>query len=124
MGSTFRAAVESKDLQRILGMLADDVVFRSPAVHKPYHGKEATSQLLSAVFRLFEDFHYLAEFASDDGEVLLFQARVGSRDIQGVDVLRLNDEGRVAELTVMIRPLSGLNAVVEGMTALLSGGSA
>lgn len=124
MASTFRAAVEAAikagEADGITGMLADDVEFRSPAVHKPYRGRVTVTQLLTAVFTLFEDFRYVAEFDSADGEVLMFEARVGDRDIQGVDIVRLDDAGRVASLTVMIRPLSGLTKVVEGMSALLA----
>lgn len=124
MASTFRAAVEtankSGQVGGVLGLLADDVEFRSPAVHKPYQGREAVSRLLTAVFQLFEDFRYVAEFDSADGEALMFEAKVGDRDIQGVDIVRLDDAGQVVSLTVMIRPLSGLTKVVEGMGALLA----
>ncbi len=97
------------------GLLSDDVVFRSPAVHQPYQGRTATMVVLRAVTRIFEDFRYTREFAGEDGHVLEFETRVGDRQVQGADFLRVDGEGRVSELTVMLRPLSGLQAVVERM---------
>jgi SnoaL-like domain len=111
----FRAAVVSGDEAALADVLAEDVVFRSPAVYKPYQGREATTLVLRAVSRVFEDFRYDDRFAGDDGEVLLFSARVGDRELNGIDLLRFDDDGKVRELTVMIRPLSGLAALVEAM---------
>ena len=71
--------------------------------------------MLRAVAKGFEDFHYDDSFEGSDGEVLLFSARVGDRELNGIDLLRFDDEGKVRELTVMIRPLSGLTALVEAM---------
>jgi hypothetical protein len=111
----FKAAVEAGDEAALADVFADDVVFRSPAVYKPYEGREATTLVLRAVSRVFEDFRYDDRFAGDDGEVLLFSARVGDRELNGIDLLRFDDDGKVRELTVMIRPLSGLTALVEAM---------
>jgi SnoaL-like domain len=111
----FRAAVVSGDEAALADVLAEDVVFRSPAVYKPYEGREATTLVLRAVSRVFEDFRYDDDFAGDNGEVLLFSARVGDRELNGIDLLRFDDDGKVRELTVMIRPLSGLAALVEAM---------
>jgi hypothetical protein len=112
---SFRAAVLSGDEEALSEVLADDVVFRSPAVFKPYQGREATTVVLRAVAKVFEDFRYEDGFEGGDGEVLLFSARVGDRELNGIDLLRFDDEGKVRELTVMIRPLSGLTALVEAM---------
>jgi SnoaL-like domain len=111
----FKAAVVSGDEAALADVLAEDVVFRSPAVYKPYEGREATTLVLRAVSRVFEDFRYDDDFAGDNGEVLLFSARVGDRELNGIDLLRFDDDGKVRELTVMIRPLSGLAALVEAM---------
>jgi hypothetical protein len=111
----FKAAVESGDADAFVEVLAPDAVFFSPAVYRPYEGREAVMVVLRAVVQVLEDFRYEDRFEAEDGEVLLFAARVGDRRLSGVDILRFDDEGRVRELTVMIRPLSGLNAVVEGM---------
>jgi hypothetical protein len=111
----FKDAVLAGDESALAEVLADDVVFRSPAVYKPYEGREATMLVLRAVSRVFEDFRYDDRFEGDDGEVLLFSARVGDRELNGIDLLRLDDAGKIRELTVMIRPLSGLTALVEAM---------
>jgi hypothetical protein len=111
----FKQAVLSGDVDALETVLAEDVVFRSPAVFKPYEGREATTLVLRAVSQVFEDFRYDDRFEGADGEVLLFSARVGDRELNGIDLLRFDDDGKVRELTVMIRPLSGLNALVEAM---------
>jgi hypothetical protein len=111
----FKAAVLSGDEAALADVLAEDVVFRSPAVYKPYEGREATTLVLRAVSRVFEDFRYDDRFTGDDGDVLLFSTRVGDRELNGIDLLRFDDDGKVRELTVMIRPLSGLTALVEAM---------
>ena len=111
----FKAAVESWDREAMSEVLAPEVVFRSPAVFRPYEGREATMVVLEAVSNVFEDFRYRAAYEGESGEVLHFSARVGDRELDGIDMLRFDDEGRVRELTVMIRPLSGLTALVEAM---------
>jgi hypothetical protein len=111
----FRQAVEAEDLSTLDELFTDDVVFRSPAVFQPYEGKEALGTVLSAVVQVFEDFRYTDQIETDDTAALLFEARVGDREVSGVDVLRFDSEGKARELMVMIRPLSGLNALVEAM---------
>ena len=111
----FRQAVENRDLDAAVDLLADDVVFRSPAVFKPYEGREAVETILRTVFGVFEDFRYTDELAGDGADALIFEARVGERSLQGMDLIRLDDEGRIAEFTVMVRPASGLIALAERM---------
>ena len=114
---TFREAVEARDLAALEATLAEDVVFRSPAVYKPYEGRPATMVILTAVMRVFEDFRYVRETASADGRdhVLVFEATVKGKQLEGVDVLHLADDGLVDDLRVLVRPLSGLNGLVEAM---------
>ena len=111
----FRAAAEAKDFSQVDDLLAEDIVFRSPAVFKPYEGRDLVKVILGAVVQVFEDFRYLDQVEGDDRAVLVFEARVGDRELQGVDILRFDSDGRVDELTVMIRPMSGLNALAEEM---------
>jgi hypothetical protein len=115
----FRQAVESGDPTRLEALLADDVVFRSPAVHKPYEGKQATSVILRAVARVFEDFAYTRVVEGARDQVLVFEARVGDRQVEGADFLHLDDEGLVDDFRVMIRPRSGLQAVVDALAAAI-----
>ncbi len=112
----FREAVLARDPEAMAAVLADDVVFRSPAVHRPYAGRVATMVVLRSVLRVLEDFRYVRSFAEQGGEghVLEFVARVGDREVQGVDLLAV-DGDLVTGLTVLIRPLSGLEAVVARM---------
>lgn len=112
----FRAAVEGGDVEGALACLADDVVFHSPAVHRPYKGKESVSGLLRCVFDTFEDFRYTDELHAEDGAaILVFRARVRDRDVEGIDLLRFADDGQIADFTVMVRPASGLMALLEVM---------
>ena len=119
MGHPFREAVERADLDAAVALLADDVVFRSPAVFKPYQGRETVATILRTVFGVFEDFHYTDELEGDGVHGLIFEARVGERSLQGLDLLRPAADGRIAEFTVMIRPASGLIALAERMGAAL-----
>jgi hypothetical protein len=115
----FRAAVESRDLARMEAALAPDVVFRSPAVFKPYEGREAVMHLLGTVIQVFEDFEYTDELAGERTHALIFKARVGDREVEGLDHLTLNEDGLVTQLVVMIRPLSGLTALAQAMAERL-----
>jgi hypothetical protein len=120
----FRDAAVAGDLEAMRSLLADDVVFRSPAVHKPYEGVDAVMFLLGQVILTFEDFRYLDELTGQDSAALVFAARVGDRELQGLDHLRLAPDGRIAELTVMVRPLSGLMALAEAMGARIQAAQA
>jgi hypothetical protein len=118
----FRRAVEAQDLQAAIALLSDDVVFRSPIVFKPYHGREAVGVLLSAVSRVFEDFTYTREIGAPGASdhALVFEARVGDRQVEGCDFVHLNQHGAIDELVVMVRPLSGALALAEAMKAQLA----
>ncbi|HEX8204795.1 MAG TPA: nuclear transport factor 2 family protein [Solirubrobacteraceae bacterium] len=114
-GHSFRSAVERQDIDAAVELLADDVVFRSPAVFKPYQGRETVATILRTVVQVFEDFRYTDELAGDGVHALIFEARVGDRSVQGLDLIRSDADGRIAELTVMVRPASGLMALGERM---------
>ena len=88
-------------------------------VFKPYEGREAISVLLGAVVRVFEDFRYLEQVETGDVAVLMFEARVGDRALQGVDILKFGADDRIAEMTVMVRPMSGVHALAEAMKRML-----
>ncbi|ROO85571.1 ketosteroid isomerase-like protein [Actinocorallia herbida] len=117
--TTFRAAVEARDLDALAALLADDVVFTSPVAFHPYEGKAMTLAILRGVMRVFEDFRYLREIGDDAGpdHALVFEAAVDGKVIQGCDFLHFNAEGKIDDLTVMVRPLSGANALAEAMGA-------
>jgi hypothetical protein len=116
---SFRRAIEAGDHDAALAALAGDVVFRSPAVHKPYEGKETVEGILRLVATVFENFRYTNEWRDGATTILFFEANVGDRELQGVDILEENESGEIAAFTVMIRPLSGLQAVASAMAARL-----
>jgi hypothetical protein len=111
----FKRAAESKDFSKGEELFAPDVVFHSPAVYEPYEGLDALGVLLSNVAEVFEDFRYVDQVETGDTAVLVFEARVGDKELNGVDILRFGADGRIAEMTVMVRPFSGLQALLEEM---------
>ncbi|MGH2984407.1 MAG: nuclear transport factor 2 family protein [Solirubrobacterales bacterium] len=111
----FRAAVESKDVSAIDDLFAEDVTFKSPVVFKPYEGREAVAMILGAVVQVFEDFRYTDQVETGDVATLAFSARVGDRELDGIDLLRFNGDGKVSELAVYVRPMTGVNALAEAM---------
>jgi hypothetical protein len=122
--SPFRAAVESKDFDRVEATLAPDVRFRSPVVFAPYEGREAVAALLRVVGEvLAPELVYEWQVREDDREVLCFTSRVGDRAIEGVDLLVYNGDGQVEELVVMMRPASALTAVRDAVGARLQAAS-
>jgi hypothetical protein len=115
----FGKAIEAGDEDAALATIADDVVFRSPAVHTPYEGKETVEGILRLVATVFENFRYTNEWRDGRTTILFFEANVGARELQGIDILEENDEGKIVKFTVMIRPLSGLQAVSQTMAERL-----
>ena len=111
----FRKAAESKDFSAFEEIFAEDITFRSPAVFKPYEGRGSVAMLLTAVAGVFEDFRYTDQVETGDTAMLAFSASVGNRELDGIDLLRFDGEGKVREMSVYIRPLSGLNALAEAM---------
>jgi limonene-1,2-epoxide hydrolase len=118
----FRRAIETRDLDAAVALLREDVVFRSPVVFSPYHGREALRVILEAVMAVFEDFHYVREIGADDSRdhALVFEARVGDKQIEGCDFIQLDEDGAISSFTVMVRPMSGAIALAEAMNAQLS----
>lgn len=119
----FGTALKAHDVDAAVAQLSDDVLFRSPVVYKPYQGREAVAAILHAVSRVLEDFRYVREIGADgdSDQALVFQARIGDREIEGCDFLHLHSSGAVDELYVMVRPMSGALALAEGMRAQLAG---
>jgi hypothetical protein len=111
----FRQAAETKDFSAIDELFAEEVVFRSPVVFKPYEGREAIAMLLGAVGQVFEDFRYTDQVETGDAATLMFSARVGERELDGIDYLHFDSEGRIDRMAVYVRPMSGVNALAEAM---------
>jgi SnoaL-like protein len=112
--------VAAQDASLLDQLLADDVVFRSPAIHAPQRGKVlATGYLTAALAVLGPTLRYVDEWSGDHSSVLEFEAEVGGRTVHGVDMLRWNDDGRLTSFTVMVRPFSGLQQLMAAMVAEL-----
>jgi len=111
----FRAAAEAKDFSAIDDLFAEDVVFRSPVVFKPYEGRTAIAMLLAAVSQVFEDFRYTDQVETGGAAALAFSARVGERELDGIDFLHFDDEGRINRMEVFVRPMSGVHALADAM---------
>lgn len=117
----FRAAVEAFDHEAIVATLADDVTMFSPVAHKPFEGRENVSGVLAAVMSTFTEFRYVDELEGDGTHALVFRAKVGDKDVQGLDHLVHDADGKVRELTVMLRPLSAIVAMGEAMAPKVAG---
>ncbi len=115
----WHAMVERRDLDGLGAITHPDVVFRSPMAFTPYHSAPALEMALSTVLQVFEDFTYHRQLASDDGlnVVLEFSARVGDKNLKGIDFIRFDENGKIVDFEVMVRPLSGLQALGAEMGA-------
>jgi SnoaL-like protein len=103
-----------------VALLAENVVFRSPVVFKPYRGRDAVRAILDAVFRVFEECRCVRAGTADGiDHAIVFQARIGDRQIEGSDFLHLDQSGSIDEFFVMVRPLSGALALADAMNAQL-----
>lgn len=113
----FRDAVEARDFAAIERLIADDVVFTSPVAHAPYPGKAITLAILRNVIEVFEDFRYVREIGAPEArdQALVFTAKVRNLELTGCDFLRLDDDGRISEFMVMVRPLRAAQALAEEM---------
>lgn len=124
MAHPFRAAIEARDLDAAVALLRDDVVFRSPVVLTPYQGRAALRQILAAVMDVFQDFRYVREIGADGARdhALVFEARLGDKQLQGCDFISFDDDGAIAEFTVMVRPMQAMLALAEAMKERLAAG--
>lgn len=119
--NTWHAMLASGDLSPLRSLLADDCVFRSPVAYQPYQGAERTARVLVAAASVFEDFRYHRRLASGNDAALEFSARIGAVELKGVDLIHFDDDGRITEFEVMVRPASGLQALGQAMARRLGG---
>jgi hypothetical protein len=115
----FRRAAESGDLDLLTEALCEDVVLHSPVLFRGFEGRDTVLTVLEHVAATLEDLTYTDELATGSTIALRFRAKVGDRELEGLDFLQLDDQGRVAELTVFMRPFSALTAFNEQMAARL-----
>nr|WP_315448181.1 nuclear transport factor 2 family protein [uncultured Pseudomonas sp.] len=109
--------IRTGDLSALPALLDANAVFRSPMAHTPYPGAPVVSMILNTVFEVFEDFRYHRELSTADGlnVILEFSAKIGSKELKGIDMIRFDESGKIVEFEVMVRPLSGLQALGEQM---------
>lgn len=113
--------MRARNSKGLADLLADEVVFYSPVVHTPQAGKAVTMQYLSAAFHVFfnETFRYVREVSGPHDAVLEFQVDIDGIAVNGVDMIKWNDEGKIVEFKVMLRPLKAINLIHQKMGAML-----
>ena len=119
--SAWHQLVAARNTKGLDALLADGVVFHSPVVHTPQVGKAITTHYLTAAFHVFfnESFRYVREVAGPRDAVLQFQVNIDGVAVNGVDMLKWNDEGKIVEFKVLIRPLKAINLIHQKMAAML-----
>ena len=122
MSLAFRTAVEARDIDGMVEALTPDVLLYSPVAHKPFEGREQVRKLFTALFETFENFRYIDELEGANGShALIFAANVGDKELQGLDYVRVGEDGLIYEFTVMVRPASGLMALGQAMAPRVEG---
>jgi hypothetical protein len=116
----FREAVEAGQADRVLALLADEVTFNNPVTFQPFQGRVLLEVVVPKLLDVWQGLWYVDELHGRDQVGLVFEARAGGRDVWGIDLLRFDAEGLISEVTVMVRPLSGLQALAEEMRAALA----
>jgi hypothetical protein len=113
--------IETRDLSRLVSIVHPEAMFRSPVAFHPYAHAPALILVVKTVITVFEDFTYHRQFAGDDNlsVVLEFSARVGEKNLKGIDMIRFDAAGKIIEFEVMVRPLNALQALGAEMGARL-----
>ncbi|MEP5763678.1 MAG: nuclear transport factor 2 family protein [Halieaceae bacterium] len=112
--------IKQGDTSLLADLIADDCVFYSPIVHTPQEGKELTMLYLSAATQVLgENFHYVREVSDDHQAVLEFMGENEGISINGVDIFSWNEEGKIDNFKVMVRPLKAVNLLHAQMKAML-----
>lgn len=110
--------ISKVDLSDLESIVADNAVFRSPVANTPYPGKQVVCIVLRGAMKVFEDFEYRRElFDSENSVCLEFAARVGDKELKGIDLVKFDDAGKIVAFEVMVRPLTGVMALGEAMKA-------
>jgi SnoaL-like domain len=122
--STWHQVVKERNESALDQLLSDDVVFYSPVVHTPQPGKKITTLYLSAAFHVFinDTFHYVRELTTANDAVLEFEVEIDGIMVNGIDMIRWNEEGKIEEFKVFVRPLKAINLIHQKMAELLERG--
>ncbi len=113
--------VSERDAEALDSLLADDVVFHSPIVFSPQHGKALTTLYLTGAMHTLANpsFRYVREVVGNQDAILEFEAEVDGLYVNGVDMIRWNDQGRIIDFKVMLRPLKAINLMHRKMAEML-----
>jgi hypothetical protein len=119
--AAWHAVVQQRDMALLSRLLADDVVFHSPVVHTPQHGKAITLMYLQGAMHVLNTphFHYVREIVGERDALLEFVTQIDGLHVNGVDLIRWNDAGLINDFKVMVRPLKAINALHQKMGELL-----
>ncbi len=119
--ATWHRILKNKDVAGLADLLADDAVFHSPVVHTSQEGKAKTTMYLAGAFHVLgnNSFRYLREVVGERDAVLEFAVEVDGITVNGVDMIRWREDGRIVDFKVMLRPLKAINLVHQKMGALL-----
>ncbi len=109
-------ALFNKDMALLRELLDESVEFHSPTLWQPKKGRDVTQFILKMVSEIFEDFEYHREWVDGNNLALEFSAKVGDKNVKGIDLIRFNDEGKIVHFEVMMRPINGLQVMFEKMT--------
>ncbi|CAN5517823.1 nuclear transport factor 2 family protein [soil metagenome] len=124
--SEWHRILKARDLSRLASLLADEVVFFSPVVHTPQSGELRTLKYLTAAFHVFlnDSFRYVREVKGENDAVLEFVVDLDGITVNGVDMIKWNDDGLICEFKVMLRPLKAVNLIHAKMAEMLAAHSA
>ncbi|MDE2566791.1 MAG: nuclear transport factor 2 family protein [Burkholderiales bacterium] len=122
--AAWHALVRSHDPAGLAALIAEDAVFHSPVVHRPQAGHALVRQYLQAAFTVFfnPSFRYVRELAGPRDAVLEFELELDGVHVNGVDMIRWRDDGRIVDFKVMLRPLKAVNLIHQKMAAALGAG--
>lgn len=115
--------VAARDPAGLADLLADDVVFHSPVLHRPVEGRDLVTLYLTGALHVLgnDTFTYVREVVTDPHAVLEFTATVDEVQVNGVDMITWDESGKIVDFTVMLRPLRAIEMVRSAMAELLQG---
>lgn len=118
---TWHRLVRTSDVDGLRNLLADDVVFHSPVVHTPQRGKNLACWYLSAAFKVLGNnaFRYVREVSEGNHAVLEFEADIEGIIVNGVDMITWNEDDKIVDFKVMLRPLKAVNLIHQKMARML-----
>ena len=110
-----RVAMERRDIDALVATLADDVVFYSPVATKPFVGIEEVAEVIEVIMRSFEELEYPEEWISGSTEIVTFRGRMAGRFVEGAEMLRHDEDGKVRKIEIFARPMTGSFSVARAV---------